>query len=654
MSIDNKLKVLDFSTGIKASSINFDFDVIKGWMERERLRVAGYGLVEGFDMSYDGAFNITIGNGVLINESGEEVLVDEHTITCGEPAYETITEEVVVDAEGQIKLKYVPYSPGKHGLIYYNPPEAITKPNIEELKMAERGTLMKMVPFSVVNNTVTVSADIWAGKTAKITYCYCNDSIDAILLDKNGIYHREIGILSTSPSETDIDLSSAYLIGFAHWIIGREITVEFIIDDRTYRKVFVNKDNVLYLNGKPYKEAKWIYFIEPKNPQPDDVWYDRKSNALCVWSQTNGVYGWIVMNDFTNVPIRTIKLWASAKCPKDLQTFLFEDNETDMRYIPGTNALEIIIDQQVVMSDQYSEVVQKGAKEYLAAGIGFKLNAPLDRCTDVQVTVNHVVRNGALKNVFQRAAIFVTENFQTYNSANKNKVFKTDLEYAIGADQLEVFVDGARLNKNIDFLEMATETRLAANADKDSMTKYFAVNIPLVNNQKVTYKVSRYVWSYDQLNAMMQDIESKADTALLQTADLQKQIGNVVNNTDNKMQSIEREIAEINKGIATLADYRKKTDLIGLADLDKKILEKLFNSAQGFVFNAANTNNKITNLKSTDFIEVNYVSNNMSRQLARDSEFSIIYNGTDGQLVLAAELMASEATVLANVIRFGV
>lgn len=654
MVINNKLNILDFSTGIKAADINFDFNIVKGWIERERLRTAGYGLVEGFDLSYDGAFNIDIKNGVLINEDGEEILVDSHTIACGELVYETITEDVIVNEEGQIKLRYMPYSPSNRGLIIYNPPQNRNKPDSNELKITERDSLMKMVPFSVVSNILTVSADAWAGKTAHITYCYCNDSIDAILLDKTGLYRREQGLLSTSPSKTDIDLSKDYIIGFAHWIIGEKITVEFIIDDRTYRKVYVNPENILYLNGKPYKEAKWIYFVEPENPQSDDVWYDRKSNALCIWSETNGSYGWVIMNDFTNIPIRTAKIWTKKICPEDLQTFLFKDDETNLRFMPGTNALEIVIDQQIVMSDQFIEIIQKGSKPYLSSGIGFKLNAPLDRATDVQVIVNHVVKNGALQNVFQRAAIFVAENFQAYTSSNVSKIFETDLEYAIGASQLEVFVDGSRLNKDIDFIEMANATKLATFADKDSMTKFFAVNIALSPGQKVAYKISRYVWSYDQLNAMMEDIEAKADSALIQTSKLQSQLINIVNNTDNEFQGIKQEIAAINNTLNTLCDYRKKSDKIAEADLDTKITGKLFKNTEGHVFNAANIDNKIIDLKTTDFIEVNYISNNMSKQLTRDSEYSVVYNGNSAQIVLVAELMASEATVLVNVIRFGI
>ena len=43
-----KLNELDFSPGIRASDINENFELLKRWIEEERLRVSGWGIVEGF------------------------------------------------------------------------------------------------------------------------------------------------------------------------------------------------------------------------------------------------------------------------------------------------------------------------------------------------------------------------------------------------------------------------------------------------------------------------------------------------------------------------------------------------------------------------------------------------------------------------------
>ena len=106
-----KLNILDFSPGIKATPINENFQLIKRWIEQERLRVSGYGIVEGFKMS-DGLaeeeFTITVGDGVLINAKGEELVVPGETFDGFEmdpeyglkPRPETAIEVLKAEAYG--------------------------------------------------------------------------------------------------------------------------------------------------------------------------------------------------------------------------------------------------------------------------------------------------------------------------------------------------------------------------------------------------------------------------------------------------------------------------------------------------------------------------------------------------------------------------
>ena len=106
MSLDNKLTILDFTKSVRSSEINHNFSVVKGWIERERLRIGGWGIVEGFGLSYpDNDFCIHIDEGILINENGEEQLVDAGVLSCGEPEYETLTEDILIDENGRIELK---------------------------------------------------------------------------------------------------------------------------------------------------------------------------------------------------------------------------------------------------------------------------------------------------------------------------------------------------------------------------------------------------------------------------------------------------------------------------------------------------------------------------------------------------------------------
>ncbi len=657
---------MDFSSGIRASDINFDFSVVQGWIERERLRLGGWGIVEGFDLSYDGNFNINIGDGVFIDKHGVEQLVPAYTMACEKPDpdwWEEITENLVVDDNGHVVLKYCPYSPARLGIIYYDPLDILDGSRVtdgDRFSVVLTDTGNKLAVYSLVNNILSVDTR-QAGKTVTVKYLYCNDKIDAILLDEDKHYHRDIGLLSTSPTANKLDLSEQYLIGLAHWIVGRTITVEFIINDRTYRKVFVDRNNILYLNGKPYVIPKFIYFSEPENPEENDVWYDSDSNALMVWQQKNGIWGWVVMNDFTNVPLRSVKFWyPDDNFPADAQTFLFEDDELNLRYIPGINSIEVRIDNAIVMSDQFEEVVLEGTKPYLSSGIGFKLKDPLDRPTVVECVIHHVVKNAPLRNVFQRAAIFIYENYTTAINDGPNQVFQiyNEYPYTVGASQLEVFVDGVRLIKNLDFQEMKDANAAATDNDKGVSSLYFKVLVDLTAGQKVTYKISKYVWSYDQLNSMTEEIEAKADTALLTCDSLQEQVTNLNNNTQDNLRSILETLNTLTADVANLKANTRKTDqAITKADLAPEVVNKLFQSTISIIFDdASDLENKINlaadiQLKDTDFVSVIYILDGVTRQLM-DGEYSIDYTD-DARIDLDSELQNPNAMLLVQTILFG-
>lgn len=661
MSLDNKLTILDFTKSVRSSEINHNFSVVKGWIERERLRIGGWGIVEGFGLSYpDNDFCIHIDEGILINENGEEQLVDAGVLSCGEPEYETLTEDILIDENGRIELKYTPYSPKNLGIIYYAPPEVLTKPDTSELTIIDTTDMMTKIPvLNVMGNIITVSPRDWAGKTAHITYRHCDDRIDAILLDKDGNFHRQAGILSTNPSKTDIDLTDMYIIGFAHWIIDRSITVEFIVDGRTYRKVYVNPSNVLYLNGKKYTDPKWILFEEPETPEEKDVLYDIDSNTLMIY--LNGE--WIIMNDFTVSRVRSLKMWQEKDNPADLQTFLFDDSELNLRYVPDQHNLEIVIDQQVLMEDQYTEVILPGTKPYLSSGIGFKLNEPLDRATVVQCIVNHNVQNAPLQNVFQRASIFIDENYSIYSSSlNPGQIFRTSLSYVTNENQLEVFVNGARLDKNVDFAELEDDGITQVSSGVDSVTQFFKVISPLRDGDKVTYKISRYVWSYDQLNQMVEDIENTANLAKATADNNTLQINNINTNIANYVTNLQNQIDAITKTLSTLSNYRLKTDKITIDDIDSKIRDKLLNNFETVSFNAGlpstSDDNKINDVTSSDLVFVSYLNNNTCVKLIEgaSADYIISYDSSDrsAHIVLRSDLITTDATVIADVIRFGV
>lgn len=653
--IDNHLKIIDFSAALKSEPLNFNYNVVKGWVDRERLRTGGYGLVEGFDLEYTENLNVNISDGILINKIGEEVIVPGKSFIFDPPPYEKITERVRVDNDGYAILKFKPYSPSLMRTISKN--AALEVPYKDSELQAEdvEGLYGHIKIITVDGNKIGVTAKA-AGIILSVTYYYANDRIDAVMIDADANWSIEQGINSETPSVANINLGPRFLIAFVHWMVKDTISVEFIIDERTYRKVYVDKLNRLYLNGKLYQEAKFIYFTEPSNPDENDVWYDHKSNTLNIWSKQDGAYGWRIINDFTNVPLRIIKTWTPDNFPKDKQTFMFGDDELQYRYIPNTNAVEIIIDQQTVMNDQFTEIVQPGSKPYLSSGIGFRLNQPLDRATVVECIIHHTVKNEPLKNVFQRAAIFTNENFHAYSANNISKIFETDLPYVIGAEQLEVFVNGARMNRGTDFVEMVSTVKEATADDKDTTTTYFKILRSLSVGAIVTYKISRYVWSYDQLNEMVSEIEQKADDAGDLAKHNQQDIVVLSNNVNTELTAIKSRLYAVEKTIATLPKYRKKNELIQLNDLAADIKSKLVQNTQIIKFNASDiASNRISNYKAIDYVIVICETlDDGAKVLIKGTDYILRDDGNGNAIIdLESEWMSPDNTIYVQTLRIG-
>ena len=81
-----KLHELDFSPGIRASYINENFDLLRRWIEEERLRVSGWGIVEGFELSRNlNDYTISIGDGIIIDKTGAHLEIKGETINAGRP-----------------------------------------------------------------------------------------------------------------------------------------------------------------------------------------------------------------------------------------------------------------------------------------------------------------------------------------------------------------------------------------------------------------------------------------------------------------------------------------------------------------------------------------------------------------------------------------
>lgn len=671
--IENKLLDLDFRPGIHDEDINFNFRLVEDWIERERLRIGGWGVVEGFDLTKDlPHWAINISQGTLINKQGEEVIMEAHTEIVGPPVFQKYRETVTVSEAGLLTLKFPCYSDAQKHQIQYSLPQWTEKPGRDEFSLTEHETGNPVEYISIVENHVLVSAVDYAGVQIDVNYLYSNDRIDAIFAAQDGSqYLYQKGIISTSPSSPDIAQyeKDYFLLGFAYWHVGLTVDVELLSVGRYLRRVYVDKNNVLWLNGKIYKEGKFIYFVEPEHPEENDIWYDEETNTLYIWREKDGVWGWVPINDQSARPVRNIYIFTEEKNPADLQTFLFDTKtQTDMLFMPGTDALDIYVDNAPLMADQFTEVIQKGRYDYEDLGIGFKLVEPLDRATSVQVVVTRAVRETPQRETFQRMSIFTQENYQPYNGTTR--VFHTGLVpeseksvmYEIGQQQLEVWVNGIRLRRNVDFFEALPDGTQAKTEDTGKLSDTFILSpdYPLTVGDIVTYKVTRHMWAYENLQKVIDTIESdvayvkKAVGTLPEGAEsLQAELDILSENTEKRLDALDAKVQELQDSLPDMSQYVKKTDVLPLSSLGSDVTSKLYGQTITVGPSTAGAATALPGLSGTDYLTVFYVTTDGMNVLFKGTDYTLTTQNGATVLALSSRLVSSSASLYITGIHFG-
>lgn len=645
---------LDFAPGVRDTDINTNFQLIHDWLTRERLRTGGWGIVEGFELSANTTdFSITVSPGIFVNKDGEEVSVEEKRFNVGAPHFDTVTEELTVGDDGTIILSQLPYSSSMAGYINYDTSSRTGKPPTSEFLVTDSLSLQEIPYIRVTGRTVFVSRIDWAGNKVKVRYLTASNRVDSILLNTDGTYSYEKGIDSTNPSHVELgDYEKSFCIGVVYWTIDDGTNVTFYTDHRSYRMVYTNSKNELYLDGKRYKEAKFINFEQPAEPEEDDVWYDAKNNSLMIWREKDGEYGWVMMNNHSEVMVREKKMWTPDTCPDDLQTFLFADDEVNLYFIPKSNALSITIDNAPLMQDQFEEITVDQPKEYLSTGRGFKLKDPLPEGKYVELIVNHIVQQHPVRETFQRSAVFSSETFEYMADANEKQIFSTKAPYTLGEDQLEVFVDGKRLNRSTEFQELTKDNQVPQSSDKDSMTTKFQVLTKLDKNQVVTSKVSKNIWSYDQLDILLKETEAAAKDAVAQCSQLRADLTDTNGNIVKRFQEVQESVNNITNRLEKTNEFLKKTDKLEKDNMPDDIISKLVGSQFATSVNADSLVS-VEGCSINDFIQVHYISTNMNRILMKDREYTLQEDDNGIQIILSPSLVSVAATLYVTGFKIG-
>lgn len=659
---NNKLVKLDFTPGIRAKDINDNFDVVDQWIKDERACVGGVGIIDGFDISVDlENFKVNVSQGRIVTVDGSEEIIPETTFSVGAPECITVQEKLICPEDGIMRLANKPYSPSKKALVKYVPPYDTEIPSKKEFHImcALEG---KNVPYLQISGDIIYinQPEYWRGKELTFDYFVTSDRVDAILLNSDGTYKYQKSIVASNPSHVDLeDYDKGYMmIGTIHWQIGEKVTARIYTNHRSYRRVYVDKKNRLYINGKLYEEPHEIYLQEPEEPQENDFWYDIEHEVLLIYRQKNGIWGWQQVNDFSTVTMRETKMWTPETWPLDNQTFLFDKEDINLRFVPNTNALEVFVDNATLMQDQFTEIISEGAPgapSYLAQGIGFRLKKPLAHPTYLQLVVNHRVRTSPIVETFQRAAIFINENHDYMTETNKDQIFKTEYPYVVGGKQLEVFVDGLRLSPDIEIQELLDNQFVPTDEQKKSekyLSHFFKVKKPLNVGQLVEHKLTKQVWSYDQISQLMDDTFN--DIKKLR-ADIDKNADDIKKQSDlvsGQLDSIDQRLDTQDQVINKIKERKIAVKEVKRDNIDDDVINGLINSVIDISMNATAVT-PIQDAKDTDFIQVHLLSKSDNRMLIRSVDYTLANTEKGLRIDLSPELAISGNTIYVTGFIFG-
>lgn len=713
---DKKMKLIDFSQGIKSTEIQHNFDVLQHQINKERSTVAGPGLSFGFDFSLKD-FVLAISDGNLIDKDGEEVSVEAEVIRIEKPILIEKNETLIVDEFNRVTLSEVPYATSRDTISQESEREFMG------LSAFKTGTEDAVSVVSIDGTTLNLKASYGQlqGTSVDVSYFYTYKRRDIIFIDdKYKIQYRQ-GITSPSPSIPVVSEEEySYILGYIE-VNGHSIQAEtgktyakasIIKEFKAIRNVYTDADNKLYLCGTPFDSLKVIHLVEPSNPEENTFWYDLATNKLKIWratdsytfsnkytvetsdpnakfvfstdvpylyngkqlsvyvngtllhsaqyeegrdltdsqkdeeyvfsssfevlaslkrgdivsyriERTDGYQEWVSINDSSYIPIEERLMWTPEIIENEIidkkhnkQLFLFHaTKEQNMRYTPGKNCLEILINQIPLHKDQYREItlydalagsnasdilsklvkyygyeedidINSLSEEYENFGIGFELDAPLDKNSYVEVRVTQHVNATSVAKRFQRTATFVEEENTVYReyiaqedgSVTKNtQVFNTASKFKYGENQLEVYVNGKRLASKIEFVEIPESSDL-----KGSNCSSFEVvpsALRLLNNDVVSYKVTSNVYSYDHVEALLKDFDTEIEDCKQVVSEAQKVVTETNADVEKKITIVDQQITSLREITNNMEDhYVGKEEVINKKNIDSEIVNGVMNN----------------------------------------------------------------------------
>ena len=413
--------------------------------------------------------------------------------------------------------------------------------------------------------------------------------------------------------------------------------------------------------------------------------------------------------------------------PRKYQYFFFHyDKDRNMLYTPGRNELSLIINQIPLHSDQFEEITfidliedrlpakvraaaenhfgwdigiqSRQNEEFDNMGIGFKIVDPLDVKVDqeangaidlfVEAIVERRISDSPFKRKLQRTSTFVYEKTLNITDSTK-KVIDIDegVYYRYKERQLEVYLNGIRQIKDVDYLEgvdiegqgeegvdipgdryAIKDTNFDERARGSISRQFEILNPAFAVGDRLTYRITTNIFSYDHVNDLLGDIEyrldssvQKVDASYAKTQELQKDMESTINNIYERMEEIEG-----NQG--STGGFLTEDSIIKESQLPPSIVKNKVQSLDHINFAIQFEQGKLAynvtdNLREEDFVVVikRDALTQTDRMFIRDVDYRIIdledtsgYTGTTLNILsTAGNLMNDKDTLIVTGIKFG-
>lgn len=355
------------------------------------------------------------------------------------------------------------------------------------------------------------------------------------------------------------------------------------------------------------------------------------------------IYGvdstWEDNNYWTSRQAEALGLDEKDNYPNKFKYFIFNaETDRNVFFTPGKKEIDVMINQTVLHRDQFVEIdlnmisslpqqVQDAIKTtygwdegrisrlsdlYDEVGIGIMLVEPLDAIFGeglfdennieivekelyVEITINRACSNVVTSRKLQRSAVYIYENSLEVPTNFKGEVSIEDCYYRFNENQLEVYINGAKLVKDIDYEEGSDLERMIDENGNEyvyegyyskhetynlrtrgAVSRKFKILRPLSVGDIISYRITSNFYSYDHINSLLDDIETNQDACNTKVQTLYDNTLEFCQNTETAISELKMQMAIFSgQNSNTLDSYLTRESIIEESQIDPTIVKRI-------------------------------------------------------------------------------